>query len=430
MMLSQTYSKRRLIEMPPNMSPPDSLDGNRGDQIVLTQGKQLGIMVVDDQPANLKLMEDMLRGQGYGVRSFRRGRMALAAAGEQPPDLILLDINMPEMNGFEVCELLKADKKLASIPVIFLSALNETDDKVKAFRCGGVDYITKPFQFEKVQARVETHLRLQRALRAERDLLENTLNGAVRALSGLVQLSGPALTARSEAIKAIVAHIATRSGVAERWQYDLAAMLCLIGCTSLPVEVFERAYAGETMSEEEDQMFRNHPESGARLLTNIPRLENVAEMIRRQQTADGTSASGVAERGACMLRVAVELDKRMVLEVPFKTALDQLRVILRTLPRDLLDALRDYVPPKTAFEIKRLHVHELRVSMILEDDVVTKDGAFMILQKGTTLNLTLVERIGNFAKSRGICQPIRVRVVQADNAIPASSDKPKQERIS
>jgi hypothetical protein len=88
----------------------------------------------------------------------------------------------------------------------------------------------------------------QRALRAERDLLENTLNGAVRSLAGLVQLSGPALTARSEAIKAIVAHIATRSEVAERWQYDLAAMLCLIGCISLPVEVFERAYAGETMS--------------------------------------------------------------------------------------------------------------------------------------------------------------------------------------
>jgi two-component system, sensor histidine kinase and response regulator len=124
------------------------------------QTTQGNIIVVDDQPANLKLMEDMLRQQGYGVRSFPRGRMALTAASEQPPDLILLDINMPEMNGFEVCERLKADQKLAFIPVIFLSALNETDDKVRAFRAGGVDYITKPFQFEEVQARVETHLSL------------------------------------------------------------------------------------------------------------------------------------------------------------------------------------------------------------------------------------------------------------------------------
>src|SRR3984957_21226782 len=98
----------------------------------MNRDRQASIIVVDDQPANLKLMDDMLTQQGYGVRSFPRGRMALAAASQQPPDLILLDINMPEMNGFEVCERLKADQKLAFIPVIFLSALNETDDKVRA----------------------------------------------------------------------------------------------------------------------------------------------------------------------------------------------------------------------------------------------------------------------------------------------------------
>src|ERR1700724_1823327 len=118
------------------------------------------IMAVDDQPENLKLLEDMLRQRGYLVRSFPRGRLALAAAGQNPPDLILLDINMPEMNGYEVCERLKQDEKLAGIPVIFLSALHETEDKVKAFRSGAVDYISKPFQFEEVHARVETHLKL------------------------------------------------------------------------------------------------------------------------------------------------------------------------------------------------------------------------------------------------------------------------------
>jgi putative two-component system response regulator len=120
------------------------------------------IMVVDDQPANLKLMQNMLTRQGYTVRSFPRGRMALAAASRQPPDLILLDINMPEMNGLEVCERLKSTALLASIPVIFLSALNETDDKLKAFRSGGFDYLTKPFDFEEAQARIETQLKLRK----------------------------------------------------------------------------------------------------------------------------------------------------------------------------------------------------------------------------------------------------------------------------
>src|SRR2546428_132993 len=101
------------------------------------------IMVVDDSPANLKLLEDVLLGHGYDVRSFPRGRLALAAADQEPPDLILLDINMPEMNGYEVCERLKSSARLSGIPVIFLSALNETEDKVHGFRSGGADYISK-----------------------------------------------------------------------------------------------------------------------------------------------------------------------------------------------------------------------------------------------------------------------------------------------
>jgi DNA-binding response OmpR family regulator len=144
------------------------------------------IMVVDDQPANLKLLEDMLGNQGYRVRSFPRGRLALSAATLKAPDLILLDINMPEMNGYEVCERLKADACLREVPVIFLSALNETSDKVKAFQTGAVDYITKPFQFDEVRARVETHSQLhqlQQSLRQHNDRLEELVGARTRELA-------------------------------------------------------------------------------------------------------------------------------------------------------------------------------------------------------------------------------------------------------
>jgi len=143
-------------------------------------------MIVDDNPANLKLLEDMLMGRGHDVRSFPLGRLALAAAINHPPDLILLDINMPEMNGYEVCRRLKSAEALVEIPVIFLSALNETHDKVKAFRCGAVDYISKPFQFDEVHARVETHLELhnlQRALRLQNERLEEAVAARTSELS-------------------------------------------------------------------------------------------------------------------------------------------------------------------------------------------------------------------------------------------------------
>ena len=100
----------------------------------MRQTDKASVMVVDDQPANLRLLEDMLSHHGYAIRSFPRGRLALASAAQSPPDVILLDINMPEMNGFEVCQHLKSDQKLARIPIIFLSALHETEDKIKATR--------------------------------------------------------------------------------------------------------------------------------------------------------------------------------------------------------------------------------------------------------------------------------------------------------
>jgi two-component system, sensor histidine kinase and response regulator len=150
------------------------------------QPHQGNVMIVDDNPANLKLLEDMLRQYGYEVRSFPRGRLALAAADQEPPDLILLDINMPEMNGYEVCERLKSSARVSGIPVIFLSALNAIEDKMEGFRLGGVDYISKPFQFEEVRARVEAHCKLhelQQALKLQNEHLEETVAARTRELA-------------------------------------------------------------------------------------------------------------------------------------------------------------------------------------------------------------------------------------------------------
>ncbi|NVN92000.1 MAG: response regulator [Desulfuromonadales bacterium] len=119
------------------------------------------IMVVDDVPANLKLLTEIVAGYGYRVRPASSGQLALRSVAAEAPDLILLDVRMPEMDGYEVCRRLKSDEKHRSIPVIFISALDETADKVKGFEAGGVDYITKPFQPLEVMKRIETHLTLR-----------------------------------------------------------------------------------------------------------------------------------------------------------------------------------------------------------------------------------------------------------------------------
>ena len=142
-------------------------------------GMPLGnILVVDDTAENLRLLSTMLTQSGYTPRCVINGKMALRACNSNPPDLILLDIMMPEMNGYEVCQHLKLEAKTREIPVIFISAKDEVFDKVNAFAVGGVDYISKPFQFEEVLARIESHLslrNLQKQLKEQNVLLQEEI---------------------------------------------------------------------------------------------------------------------------------------------------------------------------------------------------------------------------------------------------------------
>jgi two-component system sensor histidine kinase/response regulator len=166
---------------------PDNERANRGN-----------ILVVDDTPVNLRLLQNILSRQGYQVRPVPNGPLALDAVESSPPDIILLDIKMPDMDGYEVCERLKANAKTAEIPVIFISAMDDVQDKLRAFSVGGVDYITKPFQADEVLARVKTHLTLritQRELQEriqELDAFSHTvahdLKNPVNVITGYVEL--------------------------------------------------------------------------------------------------------------------------------------------------------------------------------------------------------------------------------------------------
>jgi signal transduction histidine kinase len=124
--------------------------------------KHGNILAIDDNPTSLQMLVTILSERGHTVRAVTNGQMGLITARTALPELILLDVTMPEINGYEICRMLKADEKLQQIPVIFISALDETLDKVEAFHAGGVDYITKPFHIEEVIVRVENHLKLHR----------------------------------------------------------------------------------------------------------------------------------------------------------------------------------------------------------------------------------------------------------------------------
>ena len=136
------------------------------------------ILIVDDNPENLHLLANALLSEGYLVRAAPNGEMAITMAMNETPDLVIMDINMPDMDGYQVCDHFKAQPTLKSVPIIFLSAMQDTDAKVLAFNHGGVDYATKPFIFEELLARVSTHIelyQLQQDLEQRNESLNQTV---------------------------------------------------------------------------------------------------------------------------------------------------------------------------------------------------------------------------------------------------------------
>ncbi len=208
------------------------------------------ILVVDDTPSNLRLLRGILLTQGYDIQLADNGAVALQLVQSACPDLILLDIMMPDMDGYAVCEQLKADEHSRDIPVIFLSALDEMRDKMKAFSAGGVDYITRPFQVQEVLARVDTHLalrNLQKRLQkqnlslqeenARRQQAEMALQQANEALEERVQARTSAL---KQANRSLTAEITERKQVEEALRESEERHRTVLESAPEPVVVYDK----------------------------------------------------------------------------------------------------------------------------------------------------------------------------------------------
>lgn len=168
--ITMALSAKKLLRRRASSGQPPSGTHEQNNSV----GKKPEILVVEDTPESLYLLSTVLTEAGYAVREAPNGELALWTASRHPPDLILLDIRMPGMNGFEVCRRLKDDPATASVPVIFLSALSDREDKTEGFAAGAVDYVTKPFSEMEVLARVRTHLRLAETIRDADDLEPET----------------------------------------------------------------------------------------------------------------------------------------------------------------------------------------------------------------------------------------------------------------
>jgi CheY-like chemotaxis protein len=366
------------------------------------------ILIVDDIPENLRLLAEMLQRANYSPRPVLSGAAAIKLLGRQTVDLILLDINMPEMDGYEVCSYLKRDPKLKHIPVIFLSAAQDTSAKVQAFAAGGVDYITKPFQFEEVQARVETHLRIRRLQIAERQLLDRTLGGTVQLLVDCLQVASPRAFGRSARLKRYMDFLAYHNHPKQRWMFRLAGSLAFIGCLALPDLLVERAFTRDDLDDIDRARFQRHANIGQRMLSEIPRLEVIADMLGKQyEESFITPDSTLAERGAQYLRISRQVDQRVLEGESLNVIVSNL---IKTEPHDasVLTVLQKLTLNQMIGDVMEARVEDLEPGMILVKSIQTIDGT-LLLPKDQQLSHVAIQRIKNFVKNERIRQTFVVR---------------------
>jgi putative two-component system response regulator len=240
------------------------------------------VLAVDDTPASLKLLVDILTSEGYEVRPAITGELAVHAAEREPPDLVLLDVNMPGMSGFEVCTRIKSNPLTSSVPVIFVSALSESEGIIKGFGYGAVDYVTKPFRREELLARVRTHLELNRlrhhqesiveertrSLRKSEEMLKETLIDSVTVIAAIVELRDPYTAGHQRRVARLSSAIAGELGWPDEKiiGVNLAGAVHDVGKIRVPAEILSKP---GRLSEIEFSMIQQHPQTGYDILKEI-----------------------------------------------------------------------------------------------------------------------------------------------------------------
>lgn len=240
------------------------------------------ILAVDDTPASLKLLTELLKEDGYEVRAAINGELALHAASQNPPELVLLDIRMPGIDGYEVCRRLKAQHSTRDVPVIFVSAATESDEKVQGFRVGAVDYVTKPYQRDELLARVHTHLELNRLRNHLGDLvdertaelkeserkLRTSLIDSITALAATVEMRDPYTAGHQRRVAQLAIAIAKELHLTEEQieGIQLAGVVHDVGKIQIPAEILSKP---GRLTPLEFELIKQHAQSGYEILKSI-----------------------------------------------------------------------------------------------------------------------------------------------------------------
>lgn len=372
------------------------------------------ILLVDDDSNVLAAYKRHLYKK-YDVATAENGAQGLIVLKEQGPFAVVVsDFRMPEMDGIRF---LSAAKKVAPDTVrLMLTGQADMQAAIDAINEGSLfRFLTKPCDLVDFIKALGAAAEQYDLVISERELLEKTLKGSIKILMDILSLVSPVAFSQSSRVRSLARRLAVRLNTENSWEVELAAMLSQIGCVTIPGEILEKRYRGEELSKDERSMFLSHPQSGKKILANIPRLEGIAEAIGYQEKRyDG---SGVPEDdikgnsipvASRIIRVALDYDMLVSRGRSQDKSVEIMWRQGRLYDPEVLAALDAEVNSlEEGFIIRALGVKDVHPGMVLADDIKDKAGVVLI-PKGYEITEILKARLLNFWRYGNVFEPIKV----------------------
>lgn len=336
-------------------------------------------------------------------------------AREGPFSVIVSDLRMPEMDGIQF--LSRARETAPETVRILLTGYADLETAIDAINQDNIfRFLTKPCESEVLLKAISDGVKQYNLITAERELLEKTLRGSLKVLSEILQLVNPQAFGRASRITHYVHEIGKHMRLPHLWKLETAASLSQIGCVILPEDALGKIYHGQELSGEESQLFAMHPFIGSDLLSHIPRMRTISEIIAYQEKNFDGSGVPIDERkgeeipiGARMLRVVLDFDTLLAKGHKKFEALEQLSTETGLYDPVVLSALAEVIEEDIEYTKASLAASQLHDGMILADDLRLLTGR-LLAARGYKVNRTLRERLRNFSEKPGIKEPVAVLV--------------------
>jgi DNA-binding response OmpR family regulator len=370
------------------------------------------ILFVDDEENILRGFERTLRSQFEMDTAVGAQQGLDAVANRGPYAVVVSDLRMPGMDG--VGFLSEVRKRSPDTVRLILSGNGDFDSVVASVNEGSIfQFLTKPCPADKLRTTLNTALKQYDLITAERELLEETLHGSVGMMTEVLSVVNPLAFSRASRIRAYVRQMANQLRLPNLWEFDLAAMLSQIGCIAVPPEILQKVDARMSLSKEEQRTFTSHPSIGHGLISKIPRLEAIAEMVRHQMTPlrdlRDPKISDVVAVGAQMLMIAIFFDERVSRGGPPAAALKYMRERPEMYQASAVSAIGTAEVSTVELAVKTVSLRDLKPGMVVQDDIRAKNGLFLV-GKSQVISDALLARLRNFAVTAGLVEPFHVLV--------------------